>query len=239
MTVERSSFSAQSRGGPADDGSVGPPRGHVPVERRVAGCGEERLCEADRMTSAAPEAPDGDRCADLLTGISAGDESAFEALFREYGAVMLAATVRIVRDRSLGEEILQDCFTEIWRRASSFDAARGTGRGWIITLCRRRAIDRVRAVQAQRDRDWAQGVGQLGAVGEPAEDTAVAQDEALRTVTALRDLGEPHASTIALAYFRDMSHAQISQELDVPLGTVKSRIRDGMTRLRTMLEGGR
>src|SRR5699024_7431569 len=115
----------------------------------------------------------------------------------------------------------------------------GTGRGWIITLCRRRAIDRVRAVQAQRDRDWAQGVGQLGAVGEPAEDTAVAQDEALRTVTALRDLGEPHASTIALAYFRDMSHAQISQELDVPLGTVKSRIRDGMTRLRTMLEGGR
>ena len=181
----------------------------------------------------------GDRCTHLLDRIGTGDEAAFEFLFREYGAVMLAAVVRIVRDRSLGEEILQDCFTEIWRRASSFDAARGTGRGWIITLCRRRAIDRVRAVQSQRDRDWTQGVGQLSTVGEPAEDTAVARDEALRTVSALRELGEPHASTIALAYFQDMSHAQISQELEVPLGTVKSRIRDGMTKLRTMLEGGR
>lgn len=209
------------------------------------------------MTPATPEVPsegdlgsapaaepagrdrDDDRCSHLLGRIRTGDEPAFELLFREYGSVMLAAIVRIVRDRSLGEEILQDCFTEIWRRAASFDAARGTGRGWIITLCRRRAIDRVRAVQAQRDRDWSQGVGQLATVGEPAEDTAVARDEALRTVTALRELGEPHASTIALAYFQDMSHAQISQELEVPLGTVKSRIRDGMTRLRTMLEGGR
>lgn len=204
------------------------------------------------MTSATPEVPgasedgrasaqggDGDRCADLLVRISTVDEAAFELLFREYGAVMLAAIVRIVRDRSLGEEILQDCFTEIWRRASSFDATRGTGRGWIITLCRRRAIDRVRAVQSQRDRDWTQGVGQLTTVGEPAEDTAVARDEAVRTVSALRELGEPHASTIALAYFQDMSHAQISQQMEVPLGTVKSRIRDGMTKLRTMLEGGR
>ena len=181
----------------------------------------------------------GDPCADLLGRISVADEEAFERLFREYGAVMLAAIVRIVRDRSLGEEILQDCFTEIWRRASSFDASRGSGRGWVVTLCRRRAIDRVRAVQAQRDRDWTQGVGHLTAVGEPAEDTAVARDEALRTVTALRELGEPHASTIALAYFQDMSHAQISQQMEVPLGTVKSRIRDGMTKLRTMLEGGR
>lgn len=226
---------------------------------RVTDAGEEHPCEAGRMTPATPEVPgtsengsasvrggalpgrdgDGDRCAGLLGRISTADEAAFELLFREYGAVMLAAIVRIVRDRSLGEEILQDCFTEIWRRASSFDVSRGTGRGWVITLCRRRAIDRVRAVQAQRDRDWTQGVGQLTAVGEPAEDTAVARDEALRTVTALRDLGEPHASTIALAYFQDMSHAQISQQIDVPLGTVKSRIRDGMTRLRTMMEGGR
>lgn len=226
---------------------------------RVTETGEGHPCEAERMTPATPEVPgtsengsasvggaalpgrngDGDRCAGLLGRISTADEAAFELLFREYGAVMLAAIVRIVRDRSLGEEILQDCFTEIWRRASSFDAARGTGRGWVVTLCRRRAIDRVRAVQAQRDRDWTQGVGQLTAVGEPAEDTAVARDEALRTVTALRDLGEPHASTIALAYFQDMSHAQISQQMDVPLGTVKSRIRDGMTRLRTMMEGGR
>lgn len=209
------------------------------------------------MTSATPEVPseddlaaapaagpagrdrDDDRCAHLLGRISTRDEGAFEALFREHGSVMLAAIVRIVRDRSLGEEILQDCFTEIWERAGSFDADRGTGRGWVITLCRRRAIDRVRAVQSQRDRDWTQGVGQLTAVGEPAEDTAVARDDAIRTVAALRELGEPHASTIARAYFDDMSHAQISREMDVPLGTVKSRIRDGMTRLRTMLEGGR
>ena len=202
----------------------------------VPGASEHRLDSAHPADQAES---DSDRCTDLLGRIRTGDEGAFELLFREYGSVMLAAIVRIVRDRSLGEEILQDCFTEIWSRAGSFDAARGTGRGWVITLCRRRAIDRVRAVQSQRDRDWTQGVGQLTTVGEPAEDTAVARDEALRTVTALRDLGEPHASIIALAYFQDMSHAQISQEMEVPLGTVKSRIRDGMTKLRTMLEGGR
>lgn len=182
---------------------------------------------------------DPERCGQLLDRIREGDESAFELLFREYGGVMLAAIVRIVRDRSLGEEVLQECFTEIWKRATAFDSTRGTGRGWIITLCRRRAIDCVRSVQSQRDRDVAQGIGQLGGVGEPAEDTAIARAEALRTATALRDLGEPQASTIALAYYEDMSHAQISEALDVPLGTVKSRIRDGMTKLKTMLEGGR
>ena len=195
------------------------------------------------MTSLAPPASDGgagpDRCGELLGRIRDGDEAAFEILFREYGGVMLAAIVRIVRDRSLGEEVLQECFTEIWRRAASFDPDRGTGRGWIITLCRRRAIDCVRSVQSQRDRDLVQGVGQLGTVGETAEDTAIGRDDALRTVTALRDLGGDQASAIALAYYEDMSHAQIAEELDVPLGTVKSRIRDGMMKMRSMLEGGR
>ena len=77
-----------------------------------------------------------------------------------------------------------------------------------------------------------------GARRETAEDTAIGRDDALRTVTALRDLGGDQASAIALAYYEDMSHAQIAEELDVPLGTVKSRIRDGMMKLRSMLEGG-
>lgn len=195
------------------------------------------------MTSPAHQVPDGDtgpdRCGHLLGRIREGDDAAFELLFREYGGVMLAAIVRIVRDRSLGEEVLQECFTEIWRRASAFEPGRGTGRGWIITLCRRRAIDCVRSVQSQRDRDLVQGVGQLGGVGQTAEDTAIEREDAVRTVTALHDLGEPQASTIALAYYEDMSHAQIADRLDVPLGTVKSRIRDGMMRMRSMLEGGR
>src|SRR5690606_13950305 len=103
----------------------GPPRGRGRADRRVGTGAEAHTCDAGRMTSPAHQVPDGDagpdRCGHLLGRIREGDDAAFELLFREYGGVMLAAIVRIVRDRSLGEEVLQECFTEIWRRASAFE----------------------------------------------------------------------------------------------------------------------
>ena len=149
---------------------------------------------------------------------------------------MLAAVLRIVRNRSLAEEVLQDVFTDVWRRCSAFDPLRGTGRAWLMTMCRRRAIDRVRSVQAQQDRDFAEGVKEAHQESSDLGDDVVEHLEAARAATALKALPARQAEAIALAYYHDLSHAEIARRLDVPLGTIKSRIRDGMRQLRVQLE---
>ncbi|WP_261625084.1 sigma-70 family RNA polymerase sigma factor [Nesterenkonia marinintestina] len=176
-----------------------------------------------------------DPSGDLLRRIRGGDESAFEDLYRSQGRVLLACILRIVRNRSLAEEVLQDVFAEVWTRCAGFDPDRGTGRAWLVTLSRRRAVDRVRAVQSQQDRDFAEGVKEVHTDGTDVHTEVVAHMESVRTVTALRELPEDQARAIALAYYQDMSHREISEHLQVPLGTVKSRVRDGMARLRAQL----
>lgn len=95
-----------------------------------------------------------DPCGDQLVRIAKGSAGAFEELFAAQSRILMAVILRIVKSRSLAEEVLQECFTEVWTRCSGFDPDRGTGRAWLITLCRRRAIDCVRSVQAQQDRDF-------------------------------------------------------------------------------------
>lgn len=178
---------------------------------------------------------DPDACGALLCGVAAGDPHAFEKLYRGQGPILLAAILRVVRNRSLAEEVLQDVFAEIWADCSRFDPDNGTGRGWLITICRRRAIDRVRSVQAQQDRDYTQGVKEAHASAEDVQRLALNHVESARAATALRELPKDQATAIALAYYQELTHAEIAAHLDVPLGTVKTRIRDGMKRLRAHL----
>ncbi|SDS47943.1 sigma-70 family RNA polymerase sigma factor [Brevibacterium picturae] len=180
-----------------------------------------------------------DPSSDQLLRIAAGDRSAFEEIFVAQSRILMAVILRIVRSQSLAEEVLQECFTEVWTRCSSFDPERGTGRAWLITLCRRRAIDCVRSVQAQQDRDFADGLRSSAGVGEQVEQTVIDKSESDRTVTALKILPEEQAHPIVMAFYQGLTHAQISEHLKVPLGTIKSRIRDGMKKLREELEAGR
>ena len=180
-----------------------------------------------------------DPCGNQLLWIATGDRAAFEELFVTQSRILMAVILRIVRSQSLAEEVLQECFAEVWTRCSGFDPERGTGRAWLITLCRRRAIDCVRSVQAQQDRDFADGLRSSAGEGEQVEQTVIDKSESDRTVTALKILPEEQARPIVMAFYQGLTHAQISENLKVPLGTIKSRIRDGMKKLREELEASR
>jgi RNA polymerase sigma-70 factor (ECF subfamily) len=175
----------------------------------------------------------------LLIRIADGDRSAFEELFTTHSRILMAVILRIVKSRSLAEEVLQDCFTEVWTRCSGFDPSRGSGRAWLVTLCRRRAIDCVRSVQAQQDRDVADGLRTAVPASDQVEQTVIARAESDRTVSALQVLPNEQAEPIVMAFYQGMTHTQISENLQVPLGTIKSRIRDGMKKLREELEASR
>ncbi len=191
---------------------------------------EERLGDSPQSGAAM------DACGALLVRIQHHDEQAFEALYRQHGSILLATILRLVRNRSLAEEVLQEVFFEVWTRADSFRPDAGSGRAWLTTMCRRRAIDRVRSVQAQQDRDFTEGVKQVHEVEPDIQTEALNHVESIRLNTALRQLPAEQATAIAMAYYQDLSHSQIATALDTPLGTIKSRIRDGMKRLRAQLE---
>lgn len=176
-----------------------------------------------------------DPCGVYLQRIQRGDEAAFEELYRGQAGILLACILRIINNRSLAEEVLQDVFAEIWTHSDGFDPSRGSGRAWLVTMSRRRAIDRVRAVQAQQNRDFAEGVKAIHSGGEDVQGEALLHVESAQAAEALRRLPDEQSAPIAMAYYQDMSHREISENLGVPLGTIKSRIRDGMRRLRTQL----
>ncbi|MGC2942041.1 MULTISPECIES: sigma-70 family RNA polymerase sigma factor [unclassified Brevibacterium] len=191
------------------------------------------------MSSDDPTAASADSSGDLLVRIARGDRAAFEQLFTDQSRILMAVILRIVKSRSLAEEVLQECFTEVWTRCAGFDSVRGTGRAWLVTLCRRRAIDCVRSVQSQQDRDLADGLRTSAEAGEQVEQTVIDRADSVRTVSALKVLPEEQSRPIVMAFYQGLTHAQISEDLKVPLGTIKSRIRDGMKKLRDELEASR
>lgn len=177
-----------------------------------------------------------DETSGLLERVAGGDEQAFEQLYRSNSTLLLTMIVRIVRDRSLGEEVLQEVFTTVWTASERFDATRGSGKAWLVTLARRKAIDCVRSVQAQRNRDQADA-DMAGPSPAGTDEQAVTKIDAEVTATKLRELPPQQAEAIYLAFYEGMTHAEIAGRLRAPLGTVKSRIRDGMTSLRGKLGG--
>ena len=172
-----------------------------------------------------------DRATELLTSIASGDQWAFAALYDEYSPRVLGLAVRILIDRSIAEEVTQDVFLELWQNAGRFNSAKGGGTGYLLTLARHRSIDRVRAEQASRDRD--ERIGQREAMPE-FDNTleAIEQLERHQVVErALATLPAAQREAITLSY-AGHTHTEIAEMLDVPLGTIKTRLRDGMSRLR-------
>jgi len=185
----------------------------------------------------APVAAPGDEAGRLLSRIAAGDQSAFEALYRSTGAMLLAVILRVVRDRDLAEEVLHECFTHVWVGAGGFDASRGSGTAWLVTFARRRAIDCVRSVQAQRDRDAVHGALEQNRTDiEDEVETRIQSDLA---ATALGALPPEQGRLIALIYYEGLTHRQAAERTGIPLGTVKTRIRQGLRTMREELKGAR
>jgi RNA polymerase sigma-70 factor, ECF subfamily len=173
---------------------------------------------------------------DLLLAVADGDTRAFGALYDRVTPQVLGVALRVLRDRSLAEEVTQEVMVEVWRKAGRFDPERGTASGWITTLAHRRAVDRVRSEQASRDRD-----DRVSRRDEPRAFDAVADEVQVRldhwqVRRALAELTERQREAIELAYFGGHTYRDVAKVLGIPEGTAKSRLRDGLLRLRQALE---
>jgi RNA polymerase sigma-70 factor, ECF subfamily len=173
----------------------------------------------------------------LLVRTGQGDREAFEILYDRFVPRVFGLVRKVVRDPTLSRDTTQDVLTELWRTAPRFDPERGNAVAWILTLAHRRAVDTVRREQSARDR--ADVVGRREDAQRPFDDVSEAvtmSDEHAQVRRALDVLTDLQRQAIKLAYFDGMTYREVSERLDVPLGTIKTRMRDGMIRLRDALE---
>jgi len=172
----------------------------------------------------------------LFARVQLGDHAAFADLYDALAPLVFGAVKRIVRDPAMSEEVTQEVFVELWTSAARFDPTRGVVQTWAVTIARRRAIDRVRSEQSQRNR-----IEQLGQrrpdVEDGTDDTVVASLDAGRVSRALAELPTDQRQIIQLAFIDGYSHSDIADRLGLPLGTVKGRVRGGLQRLSGKLGG--
>lgn len=187
-----------------------------------------------RSTEAGP-ASVSDTLAVLLTQAATGDEGAFAEIYDLTAARVHGMVLRVLRDPAQSEEVTQEVFLEIWRSASRFSRERGTALSWIITIAHRRAVDRVRSSQAASDRDHHYRAASHTPAHDTTAETVGARLEAARVHRALEGLTEVQRQAVTLAYLGGYTHTEVASLLDLPLGTAKTRIRDGLIRLRDTL----
>jgi RNA polymerase sigma-70 factor (ECF subfamily) len=172
---------------------------------------------------------------DLLARVALGDQAAFAELYDNMAPRVLGLVKRLLRDHAQSEEVTQEIFLEIWQNAARYDSSKGGASGWILTMTHRRAVDRVRASQASRDRDVKIGVRDYVSDYDNVSDTVQVRMESERVEKAMLRLTELQRQAVTLAYYGGLSHSEVAEKLSVPIGTVKTRLRDGLIRLRDEL----
>lgn len=179
--------------------------------------------------------------AELMLGVAGGSTDSYERLYDAVADQVYGLALRVVRDPALAEDAAQEALLEVWTAAARFDSQRGSARGWILTIAHRRAVDRVRREESHATRARAAHAAAPSAA--PADDGPArvvdilqGEWEAARVRRALTGLTELQREAIALAYWRGLTHRELAGELGIPLGTAKARVRDGLLRLRALLE---
>lgn len=171
----------------------------------------------------------------MLAAVATGDDSAFAALYDTLNRSVFGTCLGVLRDPDHAAEVAQEVWVEVWRQAPRFDPARGSARTWTVTLAHRRAVDRVRSVQAQRDRDQRD----LDLSAERPSDVVADEVESALEQARVRDclgtLTPTQKEAVVLAYYGGRTYREVADELAAALPTVKSRIRDGLFRLRDCL----
>ncbi len=177
---------------------------------------------------------------DLVARVANGDQAAFEQLYEQSSSLLFTLVSRIVGNQGDAADLLQEVYLEVWHKASNYDRARGTPMAWLVTLARSRAIDRVRALGSR-------GKGMTASLDDtPASDLIASGTDALELRAAnerqaliwkaLNTLPPVQRQAIELAYYEGLTHVEISERLNVPLGTIKTRIRLAMEKLRDGLQ---
>lgn len=175
---------------------------------------------------------------DRLHQVALGDRQAFDAVYEQLAGPVLGVARRVLRDPAQAEEVAQEVLVEIWRTASRYDPARGSARAWALTMAHGRAVDRVRSVDASARRE----ARAAELMVEPPFDQVVEAVEARldreRVRRCLEGLTELQRQSVTLAYYGGYTYSQVAHLLSSPLGTVKTRLRDGLARLRDCLGVG-
>src|SRR6188472_488386 len=169
----------------------------------------------------------------LLVRVAGGDQSAFADLYDMVSSRVFGLILRVLVDRAQSEEVLQEVFLELWQSAGRFAPNKGQGRSWVFMIAHRRAVDRVRAAQASADRDVRIGSRDLAVAHDEVAEQVELKIEGTRVAGAVATLPAIQREAITLAYYGGYSQSEIAALLGVPLGTIKTRMRDGLSRLRT------
>lgn len=186
------------------------------------------------ITAAADDRAD-TRLGDLLKQAASGDTAAFAALYAETAPRAFGLALRVIRNRSLAEDVTQEAYLKIWHTAARFDPLQGHCQGWIFTIVHRVAIDHVRSAQSRsvrEDRHHLETSTHDRADDDRTHDLAHASIEARRARNAVASLSLPQQEALMLAYFDGYTYSEVARLLGVPPGTIKSRIREGLIHLR-------
>ena len=171
----------------------------------------------------------------LLVRAGRGDEEAFASLYDVVAPMVFGIVRRVIRDQALSEEVTQEVFVELWRTAPRFDAGRGSAQAWVATLAHRRAVDRVRSEQSRRDREQ-RDADSTPTASADASEAVIDQLDRARVREALSLLSAGQREAIELAYYGGRTYREVAVLLDTAEGTIKTRIRDGLIKLRDHLE---
>lgn len=170
---------------------------------------------------------------ELLTRVARGDEQAFAAVFDEVSAPAYGLAQRVVRDPAQAEEVAQDALVDVWRTATRYDPARGSALSWVMTIVHRRAVDRVRSEQADSAREIR--AYHADAPFDEVSEAVVDRLQAERVRHCLDALTDLQRDAVQSAYYRGYTYREVAELLMVPLGTIKTRLRDALIRLRDCL----
>ena len=190
----------------------------------------------EELPGGQPRPVPGSDLATLLSLVARGDEAAFAQVYDQVAGAVSGMVRRVVRDQAQSEEVTQEVLLEVWRSASRFDPREGSASAWLMTMAHRRAVDRVRSAQAaaEREKRVPAAVPGYDQVAEEVE----AKLEAQRVRRCLASLTGLQRESVTLAYYGGYTYREVAGLLGVALGTVKTRMRDGLIRLRDCLGAG-
>jgi RNA polymerase sigma-70 factor (ECF subfamily) len=172
----------------------------------------------------------------LITNVAAGDESALAELYDRSGRVAFGLVLRVVGDPAVAEEVTLDVYTQVWRQARAYDSSRGTPLAWLLTIARTRAIDRLRSGKQERQRsEPLDSTDKFKASSGDPEESSLLSEQQRIVRDALAGLSQDQREVIELAYYQGLSQTEIAGALGQPLGTVKTRTRLGLMKLRETL----
>lgn len=175
---------------------------------------------------------------DLLVRSAAGDVEAFAEFYDRTSARVHGMVLRVLRDPGYSEETTQEVYLQVWRGAVAYRPAEGTPIAWLLSIAHRRAVDRVRSESSASRRDSDYGARELIDIGDEVSDEVQAREAGRRLRRCLETLSTRQAEAVGLAYYGGLSYSEVADRLTIGLPAVKSRIRDGLKRLRGCLENG-